>query len=325
MCEGGKVSVVIPTFNAEKYVHRAISSVVEQEGARFEILLVDNNSTDATFTVLTDWARKHPQLIRVFKQPIQGVSAARNLGLKNATGEFTQFLDADDVLLPGKLERQVRILAEDKALGFIMGASYERFEGDEMKRKTPDQDPWLGLVTGFFGHTNANLYRSDILRSINGQDEKMRTGEDVDMLYRLLKRGFSCQVDETPGSMYIHHSGARLSDENIDVGLEKQIMRDIKVNNFLRSARTDYYEQNKRTYISYMIHKLRMLSTKNLNAAFALHDIFFGEKEKYLLDYDILPWFTALYQVAGFKRIESLRVKMEPMLPMILKKWVKNV
>lgn len=101
------VSVIIPSYNSRKWVGQAIDSVLGQTYTNTEIIVVDDGSTDDTGAYL---AEQYPQGIKYIYQPNAGVSAARNNGLKHATGQLIQFLDADDWLLPEKLARQVEYL-----------------------------------------------------------------------------------------------------------------------------------------------------------------------------------------------------------------------
>lgn len=91
------VSIIIPVYNAEKYLEKNIASAVAQSYEALELLYIDDGSTDSSGQILQDWARKDPR-VRVIQQENQGVSAARNTGLRAARGAYITFLDADDYL-----------------------------------------------------------------------------------------------------------------------------------------------------------------------------------------------------------------------------------
>jgi glycosyltransferase involved in cell wall biosynthesis len=104
------VSVIIPAFNAEKTLGRALGSVISQVNCRFEVFVVDDGSRDQTLSIALDYQRKHPGIVSVLQHPgaaNRGVSATRNLGIQHASGAYCAFLDADDVWHPQKLEIQV--------------------------------------------------------------------------------------------------------------------------------------------------------------------------------------------------------------------------
>ncbi|HEX9156410.1 MAG TPA: glycosyltransferase family A protein, partial [Syntrophales bacterium] len=104
-----KVSVVIPVHNGEKYLSQAVESVLDQTHRDLELLVVDDGSTDSSAAIIRRFALKDRR-VRVLTQENLGVAAAGNRGLQEAGCEWVARLDADDVFLPGKLERQVGFL-----------------------------------------------------------------------------------------------------------------------------------------------------------------------------------------------------------------------
>ncbi len=101
-----QISVIIPTFNRAGVILKALGSVLAQKGASFEVVIVDDGSTDETRVLIQDVSRETPKVQYLF-QPNQGPSAARNLGILRASSEFIAFLDSDDEWLPGKLKAQL--------------------------------------------------------------------------------------------------------------------------------------------------------------------------------------------------------------------------
>jgi glycosyltransferase involved in cell wall biosynthesis len=111
------VSVVMPVYNAERYVAQAVASVLAQTWPDFELIIIDDHSTDASMSVLGQFGSGK---IRWLRPPAHvGVAQARNLGLEATTGEFIAFLDADDVALPQRLARQVAYLRRHPAVGLL--------------------------------------------------------------------------------------------------------------------------------------------------------------------------------------------------------------
>ncbi len=101
------VSVIIPLYNSGNYIKETIQNVLEQSYKNIEILVVDDGSSDNSLKVAKSFESNK---VKIFTQPNKGASAARNLGLREAKGEFIQFLDADDLLSTNKIEEQVKIL-----------------------------------------------------------------------------------------------------------------------------------------------------------------------------------------------------------------------
>jgi glycosyltransferase involved in cell wall biosynthesis len=119
-----RVSVLTPFFNAEKFLTETIESVLAQDFSDFELLLVDDGSTDASTAIARDYAKRHPSRIRFLEHEghrNRGASASRNLGLREARGEFVALLDADDVWMPNKLSEQVKIMEAHPQLGMVCG------------------------------------------------------------------------------------------------------------------------------------------------------------------------------------------------------------
>jgi glycosyltransferase involved in cell wall biosynthesis len=113
--ERPRVSIVTPVFNGERFLAEAIESVLAQTFARWELLIVDDGSTDGSAEIARQYAAAMPAKIRCLShdgRDNRGASASRNLGIQHASGEYLAFLDADDVYLPRKLGDQVRILDE---------------------------------------------------------------------------------------------------------------------------------------------------------------------------------------------------------------------
>jgi len=103
------ISVIIPTYNRSQLLPRAVDSVLSQKGAKFELIIVDDGSTEKLPDILC-----HPSSgLRIFRQENKGPAAARNLGIKEARGEWIAFLDSDDEWKPGKLKAQLEFLRKN--------------------------------------------------------------------------------------------------------------------------------------------------------------------------------------------------------------------
>ena len=128
------ISIVVPVYNAAPYIENTVQMVLQQTYQDFELILVDDCSTDNSVALLEDLLeqRKDVRLRLVKKERNQGAAAARNTGLDMASGRYIAFLDADDVWLPHRLEAGLRFMEEKKA-GFVFSA-YEF--GDEQARGT---------------------------------------------------------------------------------------------------------------------------------------------------------------------------------------------
>jgi glycosyltransferase involved in cell wall biosynthesis len=120
------VSIIMPCYNAEAWAADAVASALAQTWTEIEVVAVNDGSTDGSLAVLR---RVSGPRVRVVDQPNRGASAARNAGLREARGDFIQFLDADDLLTPGKVAAQVALLQE-RGPGTVANGRWARFHRD---------------------------------------------------------------------------------------------------------------------------------------------------------------------------------------------------
>ncbi len=126
------ISVIVPVYNAEKYIEETVASVLGQTFGDWELLLVENGSTDGTWSLLQRLARRDAR-IRIFRQEeSKGAASARNRGLFEAKGRYIAYLDADDLWHPAKLERQLAFMQEKQAAFSFTGYEF----GDENAKGT---------------------------------------------------------------------------------------------------------------------------------------------------------------------------------------------
>ncbi|GMQ31712.1 glycosyltransferase family A protein [Algoriphagus confluentis] len=133
-----KVSIIIPCFNYGRYLEECLANLLSQTYSDWEALVIDDGSTDQTMETVRDWQAREPR-IQYFYQPNSGVSAARNLGLKKANGEFIQFLDADDLLSGSKLQLQVDFLKNHPDVDLCYTENHY-FEDGQPEIRYPDQE-----------------------------------------------------------------------------------------------------------------------------------------------------------------------------------------
>ena len=192
------VSVVIPAFNRAHTLRRAVDSVLNQTYLNFEVIVVDDGSTDNTREVLRSYGEK----IRWWSQINAGPSSARNIGIREAKGEYVAFLDSDDAWAPQKLERQMRLLSRcsDDVVCCLCNTL---FTGQKYSGKTAfdiakiysmhEEAVWTNttevLITRFVLFNQAVVVRRDVLNSQGGFDEGLRLMEDYDLALRLSLNG----------------------------------------------------------------------------------------------------------------------------------------
>ncbi len=187
------VSIIIPCFNAEDYVRECINSALAQTYEHIEIICVDNNSTDGTLNVLNDYATKNPQKIIVISERMKGAAAARNKGLSVAKGDWIQFLDADDLILPEKIKTQIE-LQKDNDIDLIVGNCY--FEKNGIRTEIRHhENAWVGLIEGKLGNTVANLWRMKMLIEVGGWED-IKSSQETNLMFKMMKQEVRIKYDD---------------------------------------------------------------------------------------------------------------------------------
>lgn len=177
---GDLVSVVIPAFNAEPFIRRAIASAQAQTYSAIEIIVVDDGSTDRTAEMVEELAEQDSR-IQLVRQSNGGVAAARNAGIDRARGAYVAPLDADDLWHPKKLRHQMDVIADSSGRFVLVYTWYALIDEADRVIAIPGDLPahegwaYAALVTGnFIGNASAPLMRRSILAEIGGYDPSLR-------------------------------------------------------------------------------------------------------------------------------------------------------
>ena len=185
------VSIIIPAFNAERYLEEAARSALRQSEPSDEIIIVDDGSKDGTLSIAQDLASKHTQ-IQVMTQSNGGAAAARNAGLAKAKGEYLLFLDADDRLHENAVHNHLMAFKDHPEAAMVFGA-YDGIDENGVVRgssQTPIEDVSLeDLALRVVAIPSISMYKKTALIDIGGYDERFRQSQDVDLNLRLVRIG----------------------------------------------------------------------------------------------------------------------------------------
>ncbi len=217
-----KVSAIIPAYNCVNTLERAVDSILQQSYLPSEIIIVNNNSTDKTLELAESFALKNPTLIKVLYENQQGSNFARNTGLKNATGDWIQLLDADDELLPDKINQQIEIITihpdadviYSGAIRYILNK--EKKEYEYLQKIAPEKDIILGLINSTLGRTHANLWKLEPLKKVNYFDTNKTSNQEYFLLLELYKINAKFIMDHDYNSIIYmtEESVSRTTDPN---------------------------------------------------------------------------------------------------------------
>lgn len=191
MTDSPLVSVVVPAYNASRYVVAAVESVLAQDHAPLEVICVDDGSTDETAPLLRAFGD------RIVFLPCAhngGIGRARNIGLHAARGDFIAFMDADDLWVPGKIALQMERLRREPRAAFCFGHMQcfvsPELPGAVRRLRHCPPDPMPGYVAA------TALVRRAVVGHVGGFDPGLRVGEFIDWFSRVEDAGFGVVLED---------------------------------------------------------------------------------------------------------------------------------
>lgn len=253
-----KISVIVPVYNSEKYIRRCVDSILTQSFSDFELLLIDDGSSDMSGRICDKYAETDSR-IRVFHKQNGGVSSARNLGLTNAQGEWVTFVDSDDFVYDSYLDNYDvynsysfdlinQGLRIDKDFN---GCSEFKFSFDG------DRDSWLNEATqnGTFGYCVIKLFKLDIIRINKIQfNTEIRFQEDELFVLSYLSVCNSVKSVSKVGYFYFVPDWGKYVGGNIENKLLRtQFMINVLQNNFDNPEELLIYKKKKSSLLLFYI------------------------------------------------------------------------
>ena len=200
------VSVVIPVYNSEQYITECIDSALTQTYQNIEIIIVDDGSTDNTVNIISEY---NNELIKLFHQKNTGSGAARNHGIEQASGTWIAFLDADDIWLPDKLQKQLEHCSDldwSHTDLYLHGDVYPRHT--KTTELTPKHSGFILknlLVENSIG-TSSVIIKKEILQKLGAFNTDLRALQDWDLWLRVAAENQICYVDEPLVYYRVHSS-----------------------------------------------------------------------------------------------------------------------
>lgn len=234
---GSKFSVIIASYNGAETLSRAIDSVLAQSYSNFEIIIIDDGSSDATSEVVGRYGDK---VLYVY-QNNSGVSSARNAGAKLAQGDWLTFLDADDWYYPDRLLWHAELIRKNPGLDFLIGDyHYGQSDGSIIKRAIDscaygqkvlsladenhcvfmDVDGIGELISSYFGHTLSFSVPREKFLALGGFDEQFSIGEDFHLVIRLCVNARSLGVACQPMGIYVVHDSGLIRSNIIQAQIK---------------------------------------------------------------------------------------------------------
>jgi glycosyltransferase involved in cell wall biosynthesis len=191
------ISVIIPVYNSESFIESCLESIYAQSYTKFEIIVVNDGSTDGTLEVLKN---QKPEITIINKRN-GGVSSARNLGIQEACGKYIAFIDSDDRWHPEKLKIQLDVMENNlDLLACYTKVINAPFDDNVVWRKDLSARLIKKDIESIFSYpylgTSTFFVRSKIVKQIGGFDETLKTAEDIDLYLKISNDGFIGEIND---------------------------------------------------------------------------------------------------------------------------------
>jgi len=235
-------SIIMPVYNSEKYLEEAIQSVMDQTFANWEMMIIDDGSTDNSYEIANSFSLKDNriQLLQHENKEHKGVSASRNLGVERSNGKWIAFLDADDIWFENKLEAIDEVISKNNNLAFIYSQATvieTNFSGSVKKTKYISgipgltKEPFVKTLGGLSSATPSVVIRKDVFIKAGGFNEKFAFSEDTLLFHKTLLFGDLYFIDEPLVQVRYHDHSTKsntgkevMTNARLDVYLE--LMKD---------------------------------------------------------------------------------------------------
>ncbi len=238
-----RISVIIPCYNVERYVERAIASVFAQSYLELQVIAVDDGSLDGTLSLLHKLSSRYNGRITVVQQPNKGACAARNAGLALANGHYIQFLDADDTLRPNKIAHQITLANLHEQPDIIVGSHVVKdAKGTVVAtviEKSCNRDIWIDLMAHRMGGTCQNLWATKALRRTGGWSEGLGSSQEYDLMFRMLQHGARVVHDPEVLTEIHQRPGGSISQTAVDRNWVRFVELRARILDHLRTTRPD--------------------------------------------------------------------------------------
>ncbi len=299
--------MVVPCYNVEHYVVECLESVLAQDHTDLEVLCVDDGSTDGTVaSVKAMQARPGGEKIRLIQQANKGAAAARNHGLRESTGQYIQFMDADDLLMPRKIGHQVR-LAEKEGYPDLIVGSFRIIDAtgkliQERYYTTRNGDVWMHLMRTDLGNTIANLWRKEAVDAAGGWDESMRSSQEYDLMFRVLLNTDRILLDTELYTIVRKRTGS-ITQTNLGANWIRYVKLRLKIIEHLNGNRS---AAEMRSFHQFLFDSIRVLYEHDPKAAISFYDSEVPKDFRPMVSPTTGETYLKLYRLLGFHTTQKL-------------------
>ena len=278
------VSIIMPAYNAEKYLAQSIKSVLDQTYNNWELIVIDDGSTDATANIVKQFTAQNNKIKYIYQSNARQ-AAARNNGIKNAKYDIIAFLDADDLWLPNKLEKTLLHFDLEKFdliyTNSFYGTNLELEQNTTSLQKVNKSDDLSGLNVNLQSLIGGNtiqiltvLVKKSYLLAVGLFDTNLTPAEDYDLWLRLLKNNCIFKGYNEPLSIYrVHNESSTMQDRSVVNKVIQSIQKNFTAAE-LKELKVEYQTKNwTKDWISLYLNKNNLDELKIMIHHFNLNTV----------------------------------------------------
>ena len=250
------VSVIIPVYNGERYLTETIESVIAQTEVNWELIAVNDGSTDSSLVILEEYGNKIPDRVQVITVENGGVSRARNTAVAAARGTYVAFLDQDDFWAPQKLQRQVEMFSRDKNIGIsftnmtLIDENGMVFRENVLKFSRENRgNVFEHLIFDNFIPISSVMIKKELFKKIGGFDPRFSLAEDYDFLLKVTQELSVDYIDE-PLLLYREHG-----DSGTYTKIDRFIDEALSISNHWKRQKPQLFRKH---FFKYGIFRLKL-------------------------------------------------------------------
>ncbi len=252
-----KISVIIPNYNCSRWLHKVIESCIMQEYLH-EIIIVDDYSEDNSWDILQGLKKSYPNLVHIYRNTNKGANYARNLGFEKSSGDYIQWLDADDYLLPGKFKQQIHTFSEYPDTDIVYSDWYMDFYDYKMKflrrdskEKSDYKDFTFEILTDNWSMSSSyllNRLTAEQLHKLQAWNPKRKIAQDREYFTMAAFIGAKFRYSKGYFSVYNFWNENQVSAMNFKQRLEYQLVLELKFRKIITT--NNYSDKVKKKYLS---------------------------------------------------------------------------
>lgn len=308
------VSIIITFIDEYDFLAEAVKSAMDQTSDELELIVVCNlPDLPQEYQPITDLKSN----FSFIHEPKQGSAYARNAGLQKASGEWVQFLDVDDLIMPEKIQHQL-VRSADTAI--VSPHIFKYVDGTLQDSKWLPEDTWIGILNSGLGSTSSMLWHRETLLSIGGWSANYHSHQEYELLFRLAAQGYEITKVDLHETIVRQRISGSITLNTQSIRIREGIQLREKIWEFLKQkdmATTD----RKNAFLQYVFRQLRGLYRQDRQEALSVFQKLYA-LEKFVPENNGIPFYNILYRSFGFRTTESIfaiyshvRKKYLPILP----------